>query len=231
MNHGLNGWAEIQSRFFRSEIRASVSSVVEIDIFDRSRNPQCRIFQNEIRKRGHRHHRRKRPLPDRGIQKSAGHQIETPFGAPSDAIIGGKLTDGSLFSAAARAGASLAAARTESSRQHLCPPFAERPLDHLRDRGRQPAGKIRAARCLLALAVLRPHQSGADHTFFGDGIAAHVSFAEPICTQLARSSGGSGDAVSVRVHNGGTYVNMDGPAFSTRAESELNRRQASMSSA
>jgi 5'-methylthioadenosine phosphorylase len=64
----------------------------------------------------------------------------------------------------------------------------------------------------------------ACHTFFGEGIAAHVSFADPISPKLrellvkaARESGAS-------VHNGGTYVNMDGPAFSTRAESELNRR-------
>jgi 5'-methylthioadenosine phosphorylase len=64
----------------------------------------------------------------------------------------------------------------------------------------------------------------ACHTFFGEGIAAHVSFADPISPTLrellakaARESGAS-------VHNGGTYVNMDGPAFSTRAESEFNRR-------
>jgi 5'-methylthioadenosine phosphorylase len=62
------------------------------------------------------------------------------------------------------------------------------------------------------------------HTFFGGGIAAHIGFAEPISTDLRNILAGSSTEAGVTVHNGGTYVNMDGPAFSTRAESELNRR-------
>jgi 5'-methylthioadenosine phosphorylase len=64
----------------------------------------------------------------------------------------------------------------------------------------------------------------ANHTFFGDGIAAHVTFAEPISTNLRNILHQSAQSLGMKVHNGGTYVNMDGPAFSTRAESELNRR-------
>jgi 5'-methylthioadenosine phosphorylase len=63
----------------------------------------------------------------------------------------------------------------------------------------------------------------AEHTFFGNGIAAHISFAEPICTPLRNLLAEAAQSLGVQVHNGGTYVNMDGPAFSTRAESELNR--------
>ncbi len=62
------------------------------------------------------------------------------------------------------------------------------------------------------------------HTFFGKGIAAHIAFAEPISTTLRNLLAESAKSAGVTVHNGGTYVNMDGPAFSTRAESELNRR-------
>src|SRR5204863_8270455 len=62
------------------------------------------------------------------------------------------------------------------------------------------------------------------HTFFGEAIAAHISFADPISSQLRRILADAARAVGVTVHDGGTYVNMDGPAFSTRAESELNRR-------
>ena len=51
-----------------------------------------------------------------------------------------------------------------------------------------------------------------------------MSFAEPISTNLRQILAESARASGVRVHNGGIYVNMDGPAFSTRAESELNRR-------
>jgi 5'-methylthioadenosine phosphorylase len=66
--------------------------------------------------------------------------------------------------------------------------------------------------------------SRSTHTFFGDGIVAHVSFAEPISTKLRTMLAESARTLGITVHNGGTYVNMDGPAFSTRAESELNRR-------
>jgi 5'-methylthioadenosine phosphorylase len=61
------------------------------------------------------------------------------------------------------------------------------------------------------------------HTFFGDGIAAHIGFADPISTGLRNILAESVRALGIQVHNGGTYVNMDGPAFSTRAESEFNR--------
>jgi 5'-methylthioadenosine phosphorylase len=64
----------------------------------------------------------------------------------------------------------------------------------------------------------------AAHTFFGEGIAAHISFAEPISAALRNLLAESTRNLGISVHNGGTYVNMDGPAFSTRAESELNRR-------
>ena len=64
----------------------------------------------------------------------------------------------------------------------------------------------------------------AEHTFFGSGIVAHVGFADPISTNLRHLLAEAARQSDVRVHNGGTYVNMDGPAFSTRAESELNRR-------
>jgi 5'-methylthioadenosine phosphorylase len=62
------------------------------------------------------------------------------------------------------------------------------------------------------------------HTFFGEGIAAHISFADPISTKLREMLAEATRSSDATVHNGGTYVNMDGPAFSTRAESEFNRR-------
>ena len=64
----------------------------------------------------------------------------------------------------------------------------------------------------------------ASHTFFGAGIVAHVGFAEPISANMRKLLAESARLLGFTVHNGGTYVNMDGPAFSTRAESELNHR-------
>jgi 5'-methylthioadenosine phosphorylase len=61
------------------------------------------------------------------------------------------------------------------------------------------------------------------HTFFGHGIVAHIGFAEPTSAPLRRLLYEAATDLGLTVHNGGTYVNMDGPAFSTRAESEANR--------
>ncbi|MFH1857179.1 MAG: S-methyl-5'-thioadenosine phosphorylase [Candidatus Omnitrophota bacterium] len=58
-------------------------------------------------------------------------------------------------------------------------------------------------------------------TFFGKGIAAHVSFSEPVCAGLRKMLCEAGKELNLRIHNGGTYVNMEGPAFSTKAESLL----------
>ncbi|MCM3880797.1 MAG: S-methyl-5'-thioadenosine phosphorylase [Vicinamibacterales bacterium] len=60
-------------------------------------------------------------------------------------------------------------------------------------------------------------------TFFGGGLAAHVSFAHPICPELARIGADAVQSIGARVHRGGTYVCMEGPQFSTLAESKLYR--------
>jgi len=63
-----------------------------------------------------------------------------------------------------------------------------------------------------------------EHTFFGNGIVAHVAFADPICPELRQILFKHAKAEGARVHNGGAYVNMEGPAFSTRAESLTNHK-------
>lgn len=63
-----------------------------------------------------------------------------------------------------------------------------------------------------------------EHSFFGRGIVAHIAFADPICDELRQLLLKAAKAEKARVHNGGTYVNMEGPAFSTRAESLANHR-------
>jgi 5'-methylthioadenosine phosphorylase len=62
-------------------------------------------------------------------------------------------------------------------------------------------------------------KKSSEHTFFGRGIVAHVAFADPICGELRELVFQSCRAEGAPVHNGGIYVNMEGPAFSTRAES------------
>jgi 5'-methylthioadenosine phosphorylase len=63
-----------------------------------------------------------------------------------------------------------------------------------------------------------------EHTFFGRGIVAHIAFAHPVCEELRRVLLASARRAGARVHDGGAYVNMEGPAFSTRAESLTNHR-------
>jgi 5'-methylthioadenosine phosphorylase len=71
--------------------------------------------------------------------------------------------------------------------------------------------------------VDRTKQSLA-HTFFGRGIVAHVAFAHPICEELRQILLKIAILCQAQAHNGGTYVCMEGPAFSTRAESVMNHR-------
>ena len=61
-------------------------------------------------------------------------------------------------------------------------------------------------------------------TFFGKGIVAHIAFAEPVCPDLSKVLYESGKAEGATIHRKGTYINMEGPAFSTLAESQLYRK-------
>jgi len=63
-----------------------------------------------------------------------------------------------------------------------------------------------------------------EHTFFGRGIVAHIAFADPICSELRALLFAAARAEKARVHDGGAYVNMEGPAFSSRAESITNHK-------
>lgn len=65
--------------------------------------------------------------------------------------------------------------------------------------------------------------TGAKHTFFGNGIAAHVGFADPYCRDLRESLLAAARSFNAKVHDGGAYLCMNGPAFSTRAEANFHR--------
>ncbi len=67
-------------------------------------------------------------------------------------------------------------------------------------------------------------KQSVNHTFFGRGIVAHVAFSHPICEELRQILLGTARAEGASAHDGGTYVCMEGPAFSTRAESLTNHR-------
>jgi 5'-methylthioadenosine phosphorylase len=67
-------------------------------------------------------------------------------------------------------------------------------------------------------------KESAQHSFFGRGIVAHIGFAHPVSEELRQILLRTARKVGAKAHDGGTYVNMEGPAFSTRAESLANHR-------
>ncbi len=66
-------------------------------------------------------------------------------------------------------------------------------------------------------------KAGSRHTFFGNGLIAHIGFAHPVCEELSGYIYHEGSLVTEKIQHGGTYLNMEGPAFSTKAESQLYR--------
>lgn len=82
--------------------------------------------------------------------------------------------------------------------------------------------KFKPCEIVLINQFVDKTKKSLEHTFFGRGIVAHIAFADPICEELRQVVLQSARAVKARVHDGGCYVNMEGPAFSTRAESKTH---------
>lgn len=159
------------------------------------------------------------------LQNPTEHKVTTPFGDPSDVLIGGTIAGRQVYFLPRHARGHRLLPHELNHRANI---FALRSLN------------VRWIICVTAVGSLQEQYAPRDillpsqfydrtsqralHTFFGEGIAAHVTFGEPISTKLREMLYQSAQSLGIRVHNGGTYVNMDGPAFSTRAESELNRR-------
>jgi 5'-methylthioadenosine phosphorylase len=159
------------------------------------------------------------------LREPSEQKIDTPFGPPSDTLVGGKISGRQVYFL------------PRHGRGHRILPHE---INHRANIYALRSLHVRWIICVTAVGslqekyeprdVLLPSQfydrtsDRATHTFFGAGIAAHIAFAEPISTKLRNLLAEGARSLGVTVHNGGTYVNMDGPAFSTRAESELNRR-------
>ena len=150
--------------------------------------------------------------------------LDTPFGPPSDAVRVGRL-EGRRVAFLARHG-----------RKHSLLP------SELPQRANFWALKSLGVERVLAVSAVgslaeefRPGEMAVPDqlvdrtrglrpsTFFGQGIVAHVAFAEPFCGELRSAALTAAAAARVTAHDGGTYVVIEGPAFGTRAESELYR--------
>src|ERR1700737_2535244 len=152
-------------------------------------------------------------------------KIDTPFGSPSDALIGGNISGREVYFLPRHGRGHHILPHELNHRANI---YALRSLNVRWIIAVTAVGSLQekyAPRDVLLPSQFYDRTSlRASHTFFGEGIAAHISFAEPISANLRNLLAESARLLGITVHNGGTYVNMDGPAFSTRAESELNRR-------
>src|SRR5437762_10917691 len=159
------------------------------------------------------------------LRNATEHQIDTPFGPPSDVLIGGTLSGRQVYFLPRHGRGHRILPNELNHRANI---YALRSLNVRWIISVTAVGSLQekyAPRDILLPSQFYDRTSlRAAHTFFGEGIAAHIAFAEPISTKLRNLLAESARSLGITVHNGGTYVNMDGPAFTTRAESEWNHR-------
>jgi 5'-methylthioadenosine phosphorylase len=152
--------------------------------------------------------------------------LDTPFGSPSDALIVGNL-EGTPVAFLARHGRNHHFLPTELPYRANIHAMKQLGVEYIISASA--VGSLQAEMKPLDLVV--PDQfidrtKTRPSTFFGEGIVAHIAFGDPVCPELARILGeaiASLDLPDITLHRGGTYVCMEGPAFSTKAESNLYR--------
>ena len=149
--------------------------------------------------------------------------IHTPFGDPSDAIVLGILK-GTKVAFLPRHGQGHRTSPTElPARANI---YALKSLGVERIISVSAVGSLKERTKPLDIVIpdqLIDFTKGRASTFFTDGIVGHVSLAEPFCPVLSQLCFEAGTRVAARVHKGGTYLVVEGPQFSTKAESQLYR--------
>jgi 5'-methylthioadenosine phosphorylase len=152
-------------------------------------------------------------------------RVDTPFGSPSDAFITGTL-EGVRVAFLPRHGRGHRL--TPSELPFRANIYAMKLLGVERILSASAVGSLQEKYAPLDMVIpdqffdrtrARAHES----TFFGEGIVAHITFAHPVCDELGGVLGAACGAADVRAHRGGTYLCMEGPAFSTKAESNVYR--------
>ncbi|NJO40759.1 MAG: S-methyl-5'-thioadenosine phosphorylase [Cyanobacteria bacterium CRU_2_1] len=153
-------------------------------------------------------------------------QIHTPFGSPSDALILGTL-EGTRVAFLARHGRNHSLMPSELPFRANIYAMKSLGVEYLISASA--VGSLKEEVKPLDMVVpdqLIDRTKNRISTFFGEGIVGHVAFGDPICRNLARvlsEAIASLNLADVTLHQGGTYVCMEGPAFSTKAESNLYR--------
>jgi len=159
-----------------------------------------------------------------GLSNTREVRIQTPFGDPSDALVVGTL-EGRRVAFLARHGRGHLFSPSEINyRANIC---AMKMLGVEQMISVSAVGSLRED--LAPTEFLIPDQffdrtRGRKATFFGEGVVAHIAFDKPTCTRLSKLLAEACERIGVKAHRGGTYVCMEGPAFSTLAESHTYRQ-------
>ena len=158
-----------------------------------------------------------------GFEAHEERRLMTPYGEPSDAYIVGKL-EGKDVAFLARHGRGHRISPSELNfRANV---YGMKMLGVERILSLSAVGSLREEHAPLDFVI--PDQffdrtRGRVSTFFTDGVVAHISFADPVCPQLSGIIHNAARQVGINSKQGGTYLCMEGPAFSTRAESNVYR--------
>ena len=160
-----------------------------------------------------------------GFEANEWIKMTTPFGDPSDELLTGKLEDRDLVFLPRHARGHRI---LPSELNHLANIWAMKEMGVSWIISASAVGSLQPqyAPCEIVLIdqFIDNTKQSRTHTFFGDGIVGHVAFAEPVCEELRTILLAAANESGARAHDRGTYVNMEGPAFSTRAESLRNQK-------
>jgi len=152
-------------------------------------------------------------------------RLDTPFGSPSDAFITGTL-EGERVAFLPRHGRGHRL--TPSELPFRANIYGFKMLGVERILSASAVGSLQEQYAPLDMVIPdqffdRTRARSQESTFFGDGIVAHVTFAHPVCAEVGDALEAACKTTDVNVHRGGTYLCMEGPAFSTKAESNVYR--------
>lgn len=158
-----------------------------------------------------------------GLRIAEERAVDTPFGSPSDSFVIGEL-DGIPVAFLPRHGRGHRLLPTELNFRANLWAFKKLGVDTLISASAVGSMKVE----YRPMDIVFPHQfiDRTRHridTFFGEGVVAHVSLADPVCRELAGALATAARDLDASVHEGGTYICIEGPQFSTRAESNLYR--------
>ena len=158
-----------------------------------------------------------------GLTKIREVKVTTPFGSPSDAYVLGMLEGRKVAFLARHARGHRILPSELNFRANI---YGFKKLGVERILSVSAVGSLKEEHKPLDFVIPDQFFDRTRHrvdTFFGNGIVAHISFADPICAELAKTIQGACQKVGVTGKSGGTYVCMEGPQFSTKAESNVYR--------